>query len=171
MTTLMQAHTQWASRPADERFTSLTDLMAHVQHQRDISRGTRVSSRKLRAEPILDDPTHKALAILGPDAAPAAPTHFSFGQLATLVKAPAAYLRTLPNAMVADCINYGLFRRDAEDVGALLRQNGALELAAVTGPNYGRIWNADVVRPLRDRFGDGVTGQFTVPGEFGKPWK
>jgi hypothetical protein len=131
-------------------------------------RGTRVSSRKLRAEPILDDPTHKALAILGPDAAPAAPTHFSFGQLATLVKAPAAYLRTLPNAMVADCINYGLFRRDAEDVGALLRQNGALELAAATGPNYGRIWNADVVGALVKRFGDGITGQFTVPGEFAK---
>jgi hypothetical protein len=49
-----------------------------------------------------------------------------------------------------------------------VRKNGGIELAAVTGPNYGRIWNADVAKALRDRFGDGVTGQFTVPGEFGK---
>jgi hypothetical protein len=38
----------------------------------------------------------------------------------------------------------------------------------MTGPNYGRVWDADIVRALINRFGDGVTGEFRVPGEFGK---
>jgi hypothetical protein len=30
------------------------------------------------------------------------------------------------------------------------------------------VWNADIAKSLRSRFGDGITGDFTVPGEFGK---
>lgn len=41
-------------------------------------------------------------------------------------------------------------------------------MKAATGPNYGRIWNADIARSLVSRFGDGRTGDFRVPGEFGK---
>ena len=44
--------------------------------------------------------------------------------------------------------------------------NGTLR--AATGPQYGRVWNADVVAMLIDRFGDGVTGDWRVPGEFGR---
>jgi hypothetical protein len=165
---LMQASRQWATRPDDERFTDLNALLAHTEHQREISKQIHVPSRTLRAEPILDDPTRKSLVVVGPGESPAAPTNWAFGQLAQRVGAPAGYLRTLPADIAADALNYGIFQRDVEDIGGLLRLNGSLELAAVTGPNYGRIWNADVVRSLRDRFGDGITGQFTVPGEFGK---
>jgi hypothetical protein len=42
------------------------------------------------------------------------------------------------------------------------------QLRAMTGPKYGRVWNADIVRALVDRFGDGRTGQWRVPGEFGR---
>ena len=41
-------------------------------------------------------------------------------------------------------------------------------MRAATGPNYGRIWNADIAQSLVNRFGDGRTGDFRVPGEFGK---
>lgn len=168
MTILMQASTQWASRPADQRFTSLDELVAHTRHQREISKGAILPSRKLRVAPIEDDESRKALAVLGPDGSPAAPTHWAFGQLAAQVNAPAGYLRSLPSDIAADALNYGIFRRPVEDTGVLLRKNGVLELAAVTGPRYGRVWNADIAKALRDRFGDGVTGDFTVPGEFGK---
>jgi hypothetical protein len=167
MSTLMQASQQWATRPDDERFTSLDELLAHTRHQRQISKGVTIPSRSLRAEPLLDDETRRSLVVCGPDGAPAVPTHWAFGQLASRVGAPAGYLRTLPADIAADALNYGIFQRPVEDMGALVRKNGGIELAAVTGPNYGRIWNADVVKALRDRFGDGVTGQFTVPGEFG----
>ena len=168
MTTLMQASHQWATRPDDERFTSLDELLAHTKHQRSISRGMALPSRAISAAPIADDPTRRGLVVLGPDGAATLPTNWAFGQLASRVGAPAGYLRTLPADLVADALNYGLFKRPVEDMGVLLRQNGGAELAAVTGPNYGRIWNSDVVEALRNRFGDGVTGDFTVPGEFGK---
>ena len=168
---LMQASRQWASRPADQRFTSLDDLVAFTSAQRANSRGIGVSSRAIHAAPIEDDKSRKALVVVGPDGAPTAPTHWAFGQLAARVKAPAGYLRSLPADIAADAINWGLFRRDVEDVGCLLRNEpgSATQLAAMTGPNYGRIWNNDIAKALRDRFGNGIDGDFTVPGEFGRP--
>lgn len=158
-------------RPEDfgtEFFTSLDALVDFTRHQREMSRGTVVPSRSLRAAPIEDDATRRGLAVIGPDDAPTSPTHWAFGQLANRVGAPAGYLRSLPADIAADALNYGVFRRPVEDMGVLLRKNGGVELAAVTGPNYGRVWNADIALALRERFGDGVTGDFTVPGEFGK---
>jgi hypothetical protein len=125
-------------------------------------------SRSIHAAPVEGDETRKQLVVVGPDGAPTVPTNWAFGQLAGRVQAPAGYLRTLPADLAADALNYGLFKRPVEDMGVLLRQNGGSELAAVTGPNYGRVWNADVTKALVDRFGDGITGDFTVPGEFGK---
>jgi hypothetical protein len=43
----------------------------------------------------------------------------------------------------------------------------AAELRSVNGPNYGRIYDAEVVNTLVEKFGDGVSGQWRVPGEFG----
>jgi hypothetical protein len=71
--------------------------------------------------------------------------------------------------MSADCINYGLkYKRGIEGVGLLIAKNGRNELRAATGPRYGRIWNSDVTDALISRFGDGITGTWRVPGEFGK---
>lgn len=170
MTNLMQASRQWATRPADERFTSLDTMLAHFRHQREISRAEVVSTSILEARPIDGDEERKGLAVVGADEGPALATHWSFGQLATLVKAPAGYLRTLPADIAADNINWGLkAHREVREIGTLVRKNGGpAELAAATGPNYGRIWNEDVVQALVNRFGDGITGDFTVPGEFGK---
>jgi hypothetical protein len=165
----MKASRQWASRPSDERFVSLDDLVAHTAHQRDISTSRVISSRKIEAAPIEGDDARKSLVVVGPDGNPAVPTHWSFGQLAARVDAPAGYLRSLPADIAADAINWGLYKRDVEEVGVLLRQNGGpAEMAAMTGPNYGRIWNSDIARQLRERFGDGVNGDFTIPGEFGR---
>lgn len=165
---IMKASQQWASRPADQRFESLTALAAFVQGQREISRSVALPNRKISAAPIDGDNERKSLIIMGPGDAPSVPSNWSFGQLAQRVGAPAGYLRTLPADIAADAINWGLARRDVEDIGCLLRKNGGpADLAAVTGPNYGRIWNADIANALVRRFGDGVTGEFTVPGEFG----
>src|SRR5579863_5249362 len=164
---LMKASNEWMSRPDDERFTSLTSMLEHFGTQRQRSRELVISTRQIEAIP---EPDNKGLLIQRTGGAvPYAPTHWSFGQLATLAGAPSGYLRTLPAPMAADCINYGLkYTRDIEDCGLLLENNGANRLRAATGPRYGRIWNHDIVRTLVDRFGDGVTGDWRVPGEFGK---
>lgn len=167
MTTLMQASRQWATRPAEERFTSLPQMRAKLEDLRANSRALVVSSRRLGVVPT---PDNKGLVIEGPQGNPAAPSNWAFGQLAALSGAPAAYLRSLPAPLAADCLNYGLrVERDAIDTGVLLtRGSDGVELRAATGPRYGRIWNVDVVRALEDRFGDGVTGDFRVPAEFGQ---
>jgi hypothetical protein len=153
MSTLIEASRQWSSRPAEERFVSLPEMHAALVAQRAISRAAVVSSRRLRAVP-----THGY-----------APTHWAFGQAANLVGAPGAYLRDLPAPLAADCLNFGFqVERDAQDVGVLLTKNGTAELRAMTGPRYGRIWNSDVVAALMHRFGDGATGEWRVPGLYGK---
>lgn len=173
-TNLFQASKQWSSRPADERFLSLTDLLAHCEHQRKISHAKVVANRDVKVLPLAalapeEDPEHKGLIVQGAKGVPVAMTNWSASQLSQRAGAPFGYLRTLPAELAADCLNYGLQCRDVEELGLLARVNGIAELAAVTGPNYGRIWNVDVVRALVQRFGDGVTGDFRVPGEFGEP--
>ena len=165
---LTQAAHQWATRPADQRFTSLPAMLAAMSYTRQRSKARTISSRGITTTPLEDD--SKALVAVGPGGAPAVLTHWSFGQLAQRAGAPAGYLRDLPAPIAADCINYGLqHARSVEELGVLLYQNGGpAELRAVTGPNYGRIWNSTIVHALINRFGDGVTGHFRVPGEFGK---
>lgn len=165
MTNLMQASRQWATRPEEERFSSLPEMLAMFEAQRAISRAAVVSSRRLRAVPD----GAQGLMIEGPSGHGFAPTNWAFGQAANLVGAPAAYLRSLPSPVAADCLNYGFqVEREAQDIGVLLTKNGDSVMRAMTGPRYGRIWNGDVVRALIDRFGDGVSGDFRVPGIFGK---
>jgi hypothetical protein len=156
MTTLMQAHRQWMSRAPDERFTSLLDMQDFKRRIRDNSRSQVVSSRALTLQPISeDDPKETGLALTGygaNDLTGSAITHWSFGQLCSLASpgnSPASYFREsrIPAPMAADCLNYNLrFTR---------------------GANYGRVYDADVVDAIVDRFGDGVTGTWRVPGEFG----
>lgn len=177
MTTLMQASHQWASRPADQRFLDLNELRARTLAGKNNSTGKVVATKALQFEPMDD---HKGLQIKGQNGVAADITHWSFGQLAGLAKAPAGYLRELPSELVADNLNYGLkFRREIDEVGVLLTREQTdsldgfapatrVEMRAATGPNYGRIWNADIADSLVNRFGDGRTGDFRVPGEFGK---
>lgn len=169
MSILTQASHQWAIRPDDERFTSLTDL-AKVTHDRRMnSTDKTVSNRKLTCAPVEGD--HKGLVVIGPNGSPVVPSHWSFGQLATRAGAPAGYMRSLPSELAADCLNHGLRTADVEEVKVMLTRGEPgqpANLAAVTGPNYGRIWNSEVAEALVKRFGDGITGDFRVPGEFGK---
>lgn len=160
--TITAASRQWAARPADERFTSLDAMQAKLDHSREWSAARVVSTRALEVRPLAEDP--RGLVVCGPSGAPVAPTNWAFGQLAQRAGAPAAYMRNLPAPLAADCLNYGLRSRPIAETGVLLYKNGGpAELRAVTGPNYGRVWNADIVRALRGRFGDGSHGRFSRP--------
>ena len=163
MTTLTQAHQQWARRPSDERFVSLDEMAAFTRRQRTISQMGTIANRHLSVAPVEDDP--RSIAIMMDDDRVTAPSHWAFGQLCQLVGAPASYMRTLPSDLVSDCLNQSMAQRKVEQVGWLSRED---QLSAVTGPTYGRIWNADVVDALVRNFGSGPNAQFTVPGEFGQ---
>lgn len=66
---------------------------------------------------------------------PIAPTHWSFGQLAALVGAPAADLRQVPAPLAGINLQYGLTSHRAEQVKTLEIEDGRVELRAVTGPD------------------------------------
>lgn len=174
MSNLFAANRQWRTRPDDERFTSLIELQTSVRKLADRSQAKVVSSRALQIIPGSD--AINDLQITGQNGTPADLTHWSFGQVCQLAGAPAGYMRKLPAAMAADCINFGLHHsRDVAEVGILLTrgdreiyQTAPVTVRAATGPQYGRVWDADVVDALVHRFGDGVTGDWRVPGEFGK---
>jgi hypothetical protein len=127
---------EWFSRPADERYLSLSELFASVRGRAERSRTRTVESARIRIEASRDNADR--LALMLPDSeAPLAPTHWSFGQLAALVGAPAAYLRQLPASLAGINLQYGLTSHRAEQVKTLEADNGRVELRSVTGPDYG----------------------------------
>ena len=167
-----RASRQWMTRPEDERHVSLHAMYDRLQDVKEHSKVGIFANREVTAVPDPKDPEHKGLRLAGPRGGLLDISNWSFGQLAKLGGAPAGYLRQLPAPLAADCLNYGLkVERAPEEVGLLMTRTESDPmpiLRAATGPAYGRIWNADVVKRLIDAFGDGITGDFRVPGEFGK---
>lgn len=155
---------EWFNRPADERYLSLTDLFASVKSRSERSRTRTVESAAVRVEASRDDAERLLLLLPGSDA-PIAPTHWSFGQLASLVGAPAAYLRQLPAALAGINLQYGLTSHRAEQVKTLETDDGRIELRAVTGPDYGRIYDHELVAAVQRIAGNGTGDtRWKVPG-------
>lgn len=155
---------EWFSRPADQRYLSLTELMAAVKGRAERSRTRTVESAAIRVEAHRDDPERLALVLPDSDK-PLAPTHWSFGQLASLVGAPAAYMRQLPAPLAAINLQYGLTNHRAEQVKTLETEDGRTELRAVTGPDYGRIYDHELVAAVQRIAGNGTGDtRWKVPG-------
>ena len=155
---------EWFARPDDERYLSLSEFHGSVKGRSARSRTRAVESAAIRVEASRDDAERLALVL--PDAeTPIAPTHWSFGQLASLVGAPAAYLRQLPAPLAAINLQYGLASHRAEQVKTLETENGRTELSAVTGPDYGRIHDHELVAAVQRIAGDGTGDtRWKVPG-------
>ncbi len=155
---------EWFSRPDDERFLSLGDLARSVHGRSERSRTRVVESALIRVEANRNDPERLALILPGADA-PVTPTHWSFGQLASQVGAPAAYLRQLPAPLAAINLQYGLTSNRTEQIKTLETNNGRVELRAVTGPDYGRIYDHELVEAVQKIAGNGTGDtRWKVPG-------
>ncbi len=155
---------EWFSRPDDKRYLSLSDLYAAVKGRAERSRTRTVESAAIRVEAQRDDLVRLALMLPGADA-PVAPTHWSFGQLASLVGAPAAYLRQLPAPLAGINLQHGLVAHRAEQIKTLETEDGRHELRAVTGPDYGRIFDHELADAVRRIAGNGTGDtRWKVPG-------
>jgi hypothetical protein len=146
---------EWFSRPADERYLSVTELLATVRGRAERSRARTAESAAIRVDANRDDAGRLALMLPGEDV-PLVLTHWSFGQLATLVGAPAAYLRQLPAPLAGVNLQYGLTSHRAELIKTLEVEKGHLELHAVAGPDYGRIYKHELVAAVQRIAGDGT---------------
>jgi hypothetical protein len=155
---------EWFSRPADERYLSLSELFGAVSGRAERSRTRTAESASIRVEAKRDDAERLALIVPGSDV-PLAPTHWSFGQLATMVGAPSAYLRQLPAPLAAINLQYGLTSHRGELVKTLEVEDGRVELRAVTGPDYGRIYDHELVAAVQRIAGNGTGDtRWKVPG-------
>lgn len=155
---------EWFSRPDDERYLSLTDLHDAVRRRAESAQVRTVESRAVKVEAARDNAERLALLVPGRDE-PVAPTHWSFGQLCGLVGAPSSYMRQLPAALAGINLQHGLLSHRAELLKTLETDDGRLTLRAVTGPDYGRIWDHELVAAVIDIAGNG-TGEtmWKVPG-------
>ena len=92
------------------------------------------------------------------------PTNWSFGQLSQLSGAPAGYLKDLPAPLAADCIQWGLrYNRGRELVKVYGSQADGGDLRAATGPDYGRIYDWEILEPVK-KLVDASGGRWKVPG-------
>ncbi len=129
------------------------------------SRTRTVESAAIRVEASRDNAERLSLDAARATDATVAPTHWSFGQLAGLVGAPAAYLRQLPAPLAGINLQYGLASHRAEQVKTLETDDGRMELRAVTGPDYGRIYDHELVEAVQRIAGNGTGDtRWKVPG-------
>ena len=163
-TNVDRVSSEWFSRPDDERYLSLDDLFSSVKGRAERSRTRTVESAAIRVEAHRDDPEKLGLVLPGADE-PIAPTHWSFGQLSNLVGVPAAYLRQLPAPLAGINLQYGLTNHRAEQIKTMEVADGRTELRAVTGPDYGRIYDHELVSAVQRIAGNGTGDtRWKVPG-------
>ena len=155
---------EWFSRPDDERYLSLSSLHEAVRARSERATARTVETRALRVEASRDNAERLELTVPGRDA-PIAPTHWSFGQHCGLVGPPSTYMRQLPAPLAGINLQHGLLSHRAELVKTLEADDGRVELRAVTGPDYGRIWDHELVEAVMRIAGDGMGDtRWKVPG-------
>ncbi|OYV49427.1 MAG: DUF932 domain-containing protein [Rhodospirillales bacterium 20-60-12] len=155
---------EWFSRPADERFLDLDTLFKSVSRRAECSCTRTVASREVRVHASPDQGDALTVILPGSDT-PLMPTHWSFGQLCSLVGAPAGYLRDMPATLAGINLQYGLSHQRSEQVKILELDDGRQELRAATSPEYGRIFDHELVSAVRQIAGNGVGDtRWKVPG-------
>lgn len=155
---------EWFSRPDDERYLSLTDLHDAVRRRANCAQTRTVESRAVRVEASRDNAERLALTVPG-RSQPIAPTHWSFGQLCSLVGAPTSYMRQLPAPLAGINLQHGLLSHRGELLKTLESDDGRVELRAVTGPDYGRIWDHELTAAVMKIAGNGTGDtRWKVPG-------
>jgi hypothetical protein len=156
------ASREWWTRPDDERFLTLEDLHTATLARADesqvmispnkalLARGSAQAGGSLSLE-------HENLGILEPN-------HWSLGQLATVSHTPAKWLREIATAptgpaFAAHAINLGLKHLAAAEKIQLMSRGEPTadrkELRCIVGPDYGRIYDYQVVEAVMHVNADG----------------
>jgi hypothetical protein len=143
MSTILTAHNQYANRPKDEQFPNFAALLMAATDDKNLSAERMYNLRDLAAVP-----SDGGVKLQSPNGT-ATMTHWSFGQLARTLGAPAGYLRSLTPTLAADCLNYGIQQAPVGTRANILARaaNGNPEpiIRACTSESYGRAWDADLL--------------------------
>ena len=148
--TAFTAHREWASRPPDERFASVSSLYEAARIRRERTEERIIETSQIRTEAPTDD----ALALRGPSGEIAALTNWSFEQLAGIAGAPPKYLRTLPASIASSAINYGLQRQQRDGHQLFVDRAEPWTVHAVTSQRYARVHHDELAARVLDLMGD-----------------
>ncbi len=103
---------EWFSRPDDQRYLSLSTLYEAVRTRAERATARTVETRHIRVEASRDDAERLALTYPGEMRPSPSPIGHSArwpdGQMASLVGAPAGYLRQLPATLAGINLQHGL---------------------------------------------------------------
>lgn len=155
---------QWAARPADQRFLSLSALHARTHNWAQQSRSETIIPADIEIDVEGDD------VIAGLKGVALRPTHYGMGALARIAGVPSSYIRDqrVPAELAAACLANGLATADQDAVAAYLRDpagEAAPTLRALTSPRYGRIFDFEVADAVMKIAGDGIGDtRWKVPG-------
>jgi hypothetical protein len=165
------AHREWATRPPDERFNSVQALYEAARTRRIGTEERDVETVDFGTEAVADD----IIALRDGSDRPAALTHWSFEQLATIAGAPPKYLRTLPATIASAAINHGLRRQRREQHQLFADHAAPWTVRAITSPRYARVHHDELAGRVLDLmvshpawqlplgYKDGVWGAERVP--------
>jgi hypothetical protein len=155
---------EWFSRPADQRFTSISALMASLEARSVGMKEDVIDARDLRLVASKEDTRNLFLA--PPDGGePLGLTHHVFGQMCSLAGAPASYLREKPAFLTAVNLMDDLTVK--RDLNSMLYWNDKSRHArAFTSDGYGRIMDHTLGEAVQRIAGDG-TGDtcWKIPGQ------
>lgn len=156
MATITQASKECVSRPADERFPSLTAMREAAGRERALSTVQYTTLRGLGVSAVANEKGGQDVRIeVG--GTPVAPTSHAFEQVCRLVGAPPSYISTLPAPLAVDCLREGIDEQvrtgNGRDYAALLtNKDGGVQMRALTSANYpkARIWDEEAIRVAED---------------------
>lgn len=154
---------EWFNRPSDQRFTSISALIASLDARSVGMEEKVIDGRDLRL--IANQNDNRNLFLGAPDGGePLALTNHVFGQMCSLAGAPAGYLRDKPAFLAAVNLMDDLgVKRDNRT--QLYYNEQSREARAFTGENYGRIMDHTLARAVQKIAGNG-TGDtcWKIPG-------
>lgn len=155
---------QWALRPDDQRFLSLSALKDQVGAWRAASKTWDVRPGDILIDAGEDEETLTIHCVHEEDRRQIIPNNWSFQSLARAAGAPASYLQTLPPVLAAAALEYS-YQVNAEGDRQFYVDENKMQLRAITSTRYGRIYDEDIVNMIMRVAGDG-TGDthWKVPG-------
>ena len=154
---------QWFRRPDDQRFLSLDDLVAFTTARRDNAFEEQIDANELRFDASQAD--DRSLRVITPGGESVSPSHYAFGQLCQTAKAPVEYLRSIHAWRAALNLQADLLSNGNRVQTKVYGDTEQQTLRAVTGPRYGRIYDADVATMVQRFAGNGVGDtRWKIPG-------
>jgi hypothetical protein len=148
--TAYTAHREWATRPPDERFASVSALNEAARVRRARTEERTIETHQVRTAAATDDD----LVVQEASGHTAPLTHWSFEQLAAIAGAPPKYLRTLPAPIASSAINVGLERQRREGHQLFADREVPWTVHAITSSRYTRVHHDELAARVLDLMAD-----------------